>query len=112
MYEGSCNCCGRCCTGTFFVPELGRTVVGVCENLESVGGLHIGSADATRCKVYSTRYRGMPIVLRAEDSHCIRSVCTPEFPETLNGVHPDCSYRWVGPDKPQFIDIHVLKDSK
>ena len=53
---GVCNGCGRCCVGRW----EGRPFR--CANLEVTG--NIGTPNATRCRVYSQRWNGMPVMLR------------------------------------------------
>lgn len=60
---GLCNRCGNCC----FVGPF------KCENLE-VSGLP-GTPNATRCKVYQSRYTDMPIMLTAPNGAIVRGYC-------------------------------------
>jgi hypothetical protein len=53
---GECNLCGACCFSKYGA---------VCENLEII--TRHGLPNATRCRVYSERYDGMPIQMIAKD---------------------------------------------
>ena len=61
MLTGECNQCGACC-----FTKHGA----VCENLEIL--TRPGLPDATRCKVYSKRYDGMPIRMIARDGRLLK----------------------------------------
>jgi hypothetical protein len=61
MLTGECNLCGACC-----FTKSGA----VCENLEIL--TRQGLPNATRCRVYSERYDGMPIRMIAKDGRILR----------------------------------------
>lgn len=56
-WAGTCNQCGACCAP--WDPQTGRRLH--CENLEVWGP--VGTPHATRCRVYGTRFDGMPVRL-------------------------------------------------
>ena len=61
MLTGECNQCGACCFSKYGA---------LCENLEIL--TRPGLPNATRCRVYSERYDGMPIWMIAKDGRMLR----------------------------------------
>ena len=60
MLAGECNQCGACC-----FTKSGA----VCENLEIL--TLPGLPNATRCRIYSERYDGLPIRMIAKDGRML-----------------------------------------
>src|SRR5258705_10010152 len=64
MLTGECNQCGACC-----FTRAGA----VCENLEIL--TQEGLPKATRCRVNSERYDGLPIRMIAKDGRILKGYC-------------------------------------
>ena len=76
MLAGECNLCGACCFSKYGA---------VCENLEIV--TRPGLPNATRCKVYSERYDGMPIRMIAKGGRMLRGYnCAKNSPDEVEVI--------------------------
>ena len=76
MLTGECNLCGACC-----FTKYGA----VCENLEIL--TRQGLPNATRCRVYSERYDGMPIRMIAKDGRILRGYyCAKNSPAEVSVI--------------------------
>ncbi len=70
MLTGECNLCGACC-----FSKSGA----VCENLEIL--TREGLPNATRCRVYTERYDGLPIRMITKDGKLLRGYyCAKDSP--------------------------------
>ena len=73
---GEWNLCGACC-----FTKSGA----VCENLEIL--TREGSPNATRCRVYSERYDGLPIRMIAKDGRILRGYyCAKNSPAEVKTI--------------------------
>jgi len=76
ILTGECNQCGACC-----FTKSGA----VCENLEIL--TREGLPNATRCKVYSERYDGLPIRMIAKDGRILRGYyCAKNSPAEVSVI--------------------------
>ena len=87
--EGECSKCGICC----YSPDGSAH----CENLEVTGWP--GDENATKCKIWDTRYHNMPIrMLNWDGSLAYESKCIV-FNERLSDKNfclpKECSYKLV-----------------
>jgi len=87
--EGDCNKCGICCYSLDGNAH--------CENLDIVGWP--GDEDATKCKVWDTRYHGMPIrMVNYDGSLAYESKCAVFSEEMSNEkfrLPKECSYKLI-----------------
>lgn len=83
MLLGDCNQCGQCCVINGFT----------CQYLEITGEL--GQPQATRCKVYTQRQQGMPIMLwkgvQLMLGHCSKDSPEEEAAIIARGIGQGCS---------------------
>ena len=97
-YSGECSGCGKCCQGTVFNPELGKSLTFYCENLVISGP--IGTPQATMCSIHSTRTLGMKVTYYTADGKSgYEGRCLSTYPREQDAIPPECSYSWQGSDK-------------
>ena len=76
LLTGECNRCGACC-----FTKSGA----VCENLEML--TREGLPNATRCRVYSERYDGLPIRMIAKDGRMLSGYyCAKNSPAEVKTI--------------------------
>jgi len=76
MLTGECNQCGACC-----FTRSGA----VCENLEIL--TREGLPNASRCRVYSERYDGLPIRMIAKDGRILKGYyCAKNSPAEVSVI--------------------------
>ena len=78
VLEGQCNKCGLCCAPIIDGDRW------ACENLAQIATL--GQPEATYCRVYASRYDGMPINLVHPDGRLEPARCTKGTEEESRAI--------------------------